>query len=190
MASSGQVAVPGLPELLKDAALAGEWVLNASRSTLSLKNKSIWGLVPVNGIFHQVSGTGTVSPTGDVTGDFTVAAASVDTKNTRRDNHLRSADFFDSRNYPDITFTSAQIRVSGAGITVTGMLSVRDRARPVTFDGMAAIHDDGELWLDAAVRINQADFGLTWNFLGMVSMNTTIAVHAVFARRYPAANDG
>jgi polyisoprenoid-binding protein YceI len=44
---------------------------------------------------------------GTVNGTVTVAAASIETKNTRRDTHLRSADFFDSGNYPDITFTIA-----------------------------------------------------------------------------------
>jgi polyisoprenoid-binding protein YceI len=68
-----------------------------------------------------------------------------DTKNSRRDKHLRSADFFDSDNYPDITFTVEGIRPSGQGVTVTGTLGVGDRARPVTFDGTAALNGDGEV---------------------------------------------
>ena len=75
------------------------------------------------------------------------------------------------------------IRPSGQGVTVTGILRVRDRARPLTFDATAAVHGDGEVWLDAAVRINRADFGLTWNLMGLVSMNNTITVHAVFTKR-------
>jgi polyisoprenoid-binding protein YceI len=183
MTPSEQITAPVLQELLKDAALAGEWMLDPSRSTVSLKNRSMWGLVPVNGIFRQVTGKGTVSPAGEVSGAITVAAASIDTKNTRRDTHLRSADFFDSDNYPDITFTVDGIRPSGQGVTVTGTLSVRDLARPLTFAGTATASEDGEVWLDAAVRINQADFGLTWNLMGLVSMNNTLTVHAVFTRR-------
>src|SRR5215469_5751343 len=183
MASSDQMSAADLPEELKDAGLAGNWILDSSRTTVTLKNRSIFGLVPVKGVFRQVNGTGTVSPTGQVSGAFVVAAASVDTKNTKRDNHLRSADFFDSANYPDITFSVSGIWPSDVGVTVTGMLSVRGRARPLTFDGAAAIHGDGEVRLDAAVAINRADFGLTWNFLGMVAMDTAISVHAVFTRR-------
>jgi polyisoprenoid-binding protein YceI len=75
------------------------------------------------------------------------------------------------------------IRPSGQGVTVTGTLSVRDRARPVTFDGTAAIQADGEVWLDAEVHINRADFGLNWNLTGLVSMNNTLTIHAVFTKQ-------
>jgi polyisoprenoid-binding protein YceI len=142
----------------------------------------MWGLVPVNGVFHQVTGNGTVSPDGAVTGGITVAAASIDTKNARRDTHLRSADFFDSDNYPDITFTVEGIRPSGQDVTVTGTLRVRGRARPLTFDGTAVVQRTGEVSLDAEVRISQADFGLTWNRMGAVGTTNTVTIHAVFTR--------
>jgi polyisoprenoid-binding protein YceI len=182
MAPPEQIIAPAPQELLKDAALAGAWILDPSRSTVSLKSK-ILGLAPVNGLFRQVTGTGTITPAGEVSGAITVAAASIDTENTQRDTHLRSADFFDSENYPDITFTLEGIRPSGQGVTVTGTLSVRDRARPVTFDGTTAIQGHGEAWLDAEVHINRADFGLTWNLMGLVSMNNTLTIHAVFTKQ-------
>jgi len=62
-------------------------------------------------------------------------------------------------------------------------MTVRGRTRPVSFDGAASVQGDGEIWLDAKVHINRADFGLTWNLLGMTSMNNTLAIHAVFTRR-------
>jgi polyisoprenoid-binding protein YceI len=183
MTSSGQAATPALEELLKDAALAGSWTLDSSKSTVGLKSKSMWGLVPVKGVFREVSGEGTVSPAGQVTGRVAVAAASVDTKNKRRDTHLRSADFFDSDNYPDITFTVNQATPAGPGVTVSGDLTVRDRTRPVTFDARVSVVDSGEIWLDGEVQINRGDFGLTWNQIGMAGMHNTITVHTVFTRR-------
>ncbi len=183
MAPSGQMTAPALQALLKDGALTGEWVLDPRRSSIGLKSRSMWGLAPVNGVFGEVSGNGTVSPDGEVSGTVTVAAASIDTKNTRRDTHLRSADFFDSGNYPDITFTVDDIRPSGRGVTVTGALTVRDRTRPLSFDAAASVPGDGEVWLDAEVHINRADFGLTWNQMGMASMNNTLTIHAVFTRQ-------
>jgi len=181
-APSGQVTATALRALLKDGALAGEWVLDPGRSSIRLKTKSIAGLVRVNGTFREVGANATVSPDGEVSGTFTVAAASIDTKNTRRDNHLRSADFFDSATYPDITFSADGIRPSGRGVAVTGTLTVRDRTRPLSFDAAASVHGDGEIRLDAEVHINRADFGLTWNRLGLVSMSNALAIQAVFTR--------
>jgi polyisoprenoid-binding protein YceI len=182
MAPSGQTNAPALQALLQDAALTGNWTLDASRSTVRLQSKSMWGLAPVKGIFRQVSGQGTVSPAGDVSGRLTVSAASIDTKNKKRDTHLRSADFFDSDTYPDITFTVDRARPSGQGITVAGGLTVRDRTRPVTFDAAVSAISADEISLDAELQVNRSDFGLTWNQMGMASMHNTITVHAVFTR--------
>ena len=183
MAPSGQMNESALQTLLKDAALTGTWTLDPSKSTIGLRSKSMWGLAPVKGVFRQVSGQGTVSPAGDVSGTVTVSAASIDTKNKKRDTHLRSDDFFDSDTYPDITFTVNQVRPSGQGVTVSGSLTVRDRTRPVTFDAKVSVISDDEIALDAEVQVNRADFGLTWNQMGMASMHNTIIVHAVFTRR-------
>ena len=182
-ASAGQMTAPALQALLQDEALAGEWVLDPHRSSIGLKNKSMAGLARVNGVFREVSGNGTVSADGGVSGTLTVAAASIDTKNTRRDTHLRSADFFDSGNHPDITFTAQAIRPSGQGVAVTGALTVRDHTAPLSFDATATVQGSGEISVDAEVIINRADFGLTWNQLGMVAMNSDLTIHAVFVRQ-------
>jgi len=177
-----QTSTPALQALLQDGALAGEWVLDPRTSSIRLTSKSIGGLVRVNGVFREVSGGGTVFPNGEVNGTVTVAAASIDTRNARRDTHLRSADFFDVGNHPDIAFAADGIRPSDRGVTVTGALTVRGRTRPLGIDAAVSVQGDGELWLDAEVVINRADFGLTWNRLGLVSMTSAITVHAVFTR--------
>jgi polyisoprenoid-binding protein YceI len=181
-APSGQMTAPAPQALLKDGALTGDWALDPRKSSIRLKSR-ILGLAPVNGVFREVSGHGTVSPDGEVSGTVTVAAASIDTNNTRRDTHLRSTDFFDSGNHPHITFTADGIRPSGQGVAVTGALTVRDRTRPLSFEAAASVPGNGEIWLDAEVHINRADFGLTWNLLGMASMHNTLTIHAVFTRR-------
>ena len=182
-APSGQMTAPPLQALLEDRALAGKWVLDPGRSSIRLTNRSVCGLVRANGVFREVSGTGTVAPDGAVSGTVTVAAASIDTRNTRRDTHLRSPDFFDSGSHPDITFTADGIRPSGQGVAVTGALTVRDRTRPLSFDAAASVRGVGEICLDAEVNINRADFGLTWNLMGLISMHNTLIIHAVFTRR-------
>jgi len=182
-APSGHTATPPVHALLAGGALAGEWILDPGKSSVQLRSRVLGGLIRVNGVFRDVSGNGTVSPDGQVSGIFTVAAASVDTKNPKRDTHLRSADFFDTGNHPDITCTVHGIRPSGQGAEVTGSLTVRDRTQPLSFAAVATVQDGSEICLDAEVRINRADFGLTWNVLGMVSMENTLTIHAVFTRR-------
>jgi polyisoprenoid-binding protein YceI len=169
--------------LLQEQVLAGEWVLDPRTSTITLKNKSMWGLVPVSGVFREVSGYGVVSADGEISGTIAVVAASIDTGNAKRDTHLRSGDFFDSANNPDITFTADGIRPSGQGVIVTGALTVRDRTRPLTFEAAATVEGNGQVWLDADVHVSQADFGITWNLLGTVGRNNTLTIHAVFTRR-------
>jgi len=181
MAPSGQLTSSALQALIQDGNLAGTWTLDTARSEVRLKSRSMWGLAPVKGVFREVTGNGTVSAAGEVTGTITVAARSVDTKNKKRDEHLRSADFFDAANHPDITFTVDGIKPGNGGVRVTGGLTVRDQTRPVSFDATVS-SADGETWLDGEIQVNRADFGLTWNQMGMASMRNTITVHAVFTR--------
>jgi polyisoprenoid-binding protein YceI len=174
---------PSAAQVLRDGKAAGSWVLDGSRTEIRLKSKSMWGLVPVKGVFRQVSGDGTVSGSGDVTGTITVAAQSIDTGHDKRDEHLRSADFFDVDTYPVITFTADEVTASGNGLTVAGQLSVRGRTRPVSFDMSVSRFDGRQAHLDGELRVNRADFGLIWNRLGGTSMNNTITIHAVFTRQ-------
>jgi polyisoprenoid-binding protein YceI len=181
-APSGQLTPPPLQALLDAGALAGDWVLDPPKSSIRLKSRSMWGLARVDGVFREVSGKGTVSADGAISGTVMVAAASIDTQNNRRDTHLRSADFFDSSNNPDIVFIAEGIRPSGQGVTVTGVLTVRGRTRPLSVDAAASVQGDTEVCLDTEVRVNRADFGLTWNPIGMVGVNNTLTIHAVFTR--------
>jgi polyisoprenoid-binding protein YceI len=183
MATSGQTTASALDEILRDGKLAGTWTLDASRSQIRLRSKSMWGLVTVKGVFGQVEGNGTVSAAGEASGTITVASESIDTKMKKRDEHLRSADFFDAANHPSITFTADQVRPSGQGVTVTGSLTVRGRTRPLSFDAQVSSSGGREVSLDGEVQVNRTDFGLTWNQMGASSMNNAITVHAVFTKQ-------
>jgi polyisoprenoid-binding protein YceI len=112
-----------------------------------------------------------------------VAAGSIDTKVKKRDDHLRSAELFDVDSHPHITFAVKQVQPSGQGVTVAGDLTVRDTTRPVSFAARISSAGEAEVSLDGEVRVNRADFGLTWNQLGMASTDNTITVHAVFTRQ-------
>jgi len=167
---------------LSDGSLAGHWTLDPARSSVALRSKSMWGLVPVKGTFGQVSGTAEITEAGAASGTITVGAGSVDTKMAARDKHLRSADFFDSENHPEIVFTASEIALNGEGATITGSLQVRDQTRPLSVPVKVAAPDAGTLELDTQVEIDRSDFGLTWKGPFSASVHNTISIHAVFTR--------
>jgi polyisoprenoid-binding protein YceI len=142
----------------------------------------MWGFVPVKGTFTSIEGSGTISPAGEATGSIAVAADSLDTKNSKRNVHLRSDDFFLSEKFPKITFGVEKAVPDGEGVTVSGTLTVRDRSREISFPATASLAADGEIALDATLEVDRSEFGLTWNSMGMASMKNTIAIHAVFTK--------
>jgi polyisoprenoid-binding protein YceI len=182
MASSGQLTSPALQTLLADGTLTGSWTLDPARSEVQLHTRHTWGLRPLHGVFREVAGSGTVTAAGDASGVITVAAKSVDTKNSQRDKHLRSAAFFEVDAHPDFTFTADSVKPAGDGVRVTGSLTIRGRTRPASFDATVSTAD-GEVTLDGEIQVSRTDYGMTWNFIGIAATDNTIAVHAVFTRQ-------
>lgn len=99
---------------------------------------------------------------------FTLDVASINTRNTDRDNHLKGADFFDVEKYPSITFKSTSIEKDGNDYKLTGDLTIKDVTKPVTFEvefGGKGTNPWGvEVYgFEAEAKINREEFGLTWN---------------------------
>ncbi|MFF6983092.1 YceI family protein [Streptomyces sp. NPDC008343] len=161
----------------------GTWQLDSTTSTVAVRHKTFWGLVTVKGAFAAVTGNGEVRPDGSAVGTITLDAASLDTRNAKRDEHLRSADFLDAANHPEITFAvrSAELR-DGDGVHVVGQLTVRGISRPSSFTGRLVGADDGSLTLDAEFSVDREHFGMSWNQLGMMRGLTTIATTLRFTR--------
>jgi polyisoprenoid-binding protein YceI len=168
--------------LLADGKLAGSWALDGAKSSVGLRTKSVWGLVKVKGVFSQVAGEAVISAAGEAAGTIRVAAASIDTGVKKRDDHLRSADFFDAAKYPDITFSASSVALSGESATVSGTLTVRDQTRPVTVNGTVSAHGQDEISLDAELPVNRGHHGISFNQLGMMSLDNIIVIHAVFTK--------
>ncbi len=115
--------------------------------------------------------------TVDVDGDnlaaskvsVTIDVDSIDTRNEQRDGHLRSNDFLDIATYPEITFVSTDITPVGDDvISVTGDLTIKGVAKPVTIDFTyegSAIDPFGNLRVgfEGSVVVNRKDWGITWN---------------------------
>ncbi len=101
--------------------------------------------------------------------EATIDAASIDTGNERRDDHLRSADFLDVEQYPTITFRSTGVEMDedGSRGRLMGDLTIRGVTRPVTMDlefaGMVDFMGTTKAGFEASTTIDRKDYGLTWN---------------------------
>ena len=125
----------------------------------------------VKGRFTDVQGTLQYNETDPEKSsvDVTIGTASVDTRSDQRDTHLKSADFFDSEKYPNMTFRSTKVvRTSEGKGTVTGDLTIRGITQSVTLDakreGRGKDPWGGErMGFSATTKVNREAFGLTWN---------------------------
>jgi polyisoprenoid-binding protein YceI len=99
----------------------------------------------------------------------TIKAASVNTGNDRRDNHLRSDDFFNATQYPEITFASTAFeKIGDSAYTITGDLTIRDVTQPVVLQAVyrgMVVDPRGNIkaGFQATGTINRQDFGVRWN---------------------------
>jgi polyisoprenoid-binding protein YceI len=164
-------------------ARAAKWGLDLPRTTVSITHKAMWGLSTVRGTFTAVRGEGEVLQDGTGAGTLIIDASSVDTANAKRDTHLRSADFFDVEHHRDITFVARRVQPEGDGTAeVTGELTVAGTTRPLAFRARITESSERAVSLAAEVRVDRAEFGMTWNNLGMVIGKTTVNVKACFIR--------
>jgi polyisoprenoid-binding protein YceI len=124
----------------------------------------------VRGRFGAFEGTVELMPGSDMPISIKVKidAASIDTREEQRDNHLRSADFFDVENYSHLQFVSKRIEGTGSDFRIHGDLTIHGVTREVVlngeFEGRGTDPWGGErVGYSASTTINRKDFGLTWN---------------------------
>jgi polyisoprenoid-binding protein YceI len=176
-----------ITELLKSPAAVGTWTLDPDRSSFSFANKTMWGLMNVKGRFTTFSGEGHVDAFGKVTGRIDVKAESVTTGIKLRDNHLRSADFFEAQKHPDITITVTDVEPAadsggGDGLNVSADLSIRGNTVALPLPARADVLDDGAVRLTATTTVDREQLGVSGNIAGMMPKTTTLLADAVFRR--------
>lgn len=144
-----------------------QWNLDPSHSELRFKVKHL-GISTVSGSFGVINGSISSSDEKFKNADisFTADASTIDTNSADRDNHLKSADFFDVENHPTLTFEA-----SGADLTedeISGTLTIRGTALPVKleveFEGLAKDPWGNEkVAFSVSGKIKRSAWGLTWN---------------------------
>ena len=178
-----------------------QWQIDPAHSAAHFSVRHLM-ISNVHGEFGKVGGNVVLDPSDltKSTVEVSVDATTINTREPQRDEHLRSADFFDVANHPAITFRSKQITAAGAGrFKVTGDLTIRGVTRAVTFDVDGPTPPVKDPWgnvragVSATAKINRKVFGLVWNALTeaggvVVGDEVSITFEAELVQKVPAGD--
>ena len=175
---------------------AEPWSIDADHSSIGFKVRHMM-VSNVKGTFGTFNGVAEVDEK-DITRSkisVTIDTASINTGVPKRDEHLRSADFFDTAKYPTMTYVSKKVEKSGKDrLKVYGDLTLRGITKPVVLDveGPTKVYKDPQGKLrrgaSATATINRKDFGLTWNKVieaggVLVGEEVNISLEAEFVKK-------
>ena len=145
-----------------------KWNIDVTHSQAEFAVKHLM-ISTVRGRFKTLSGFGESDAAGTLTNvSLDIDVASIDTNQQQRDDHLRSADFFDVANNPTMTFRSTAISQSGDDIMITGDLTMKGVTKSVTLTGeySSPVKDpwgNQRAAVNVSAKINRKDWGLEWN---------------------------
>ena len=172
--TQAQVATsPVVPELAPGPAAATTWDVDTSHAAANFKVRHLM-VAYVRGQLGPITGTVFIDE-DDLSRsrvEVSIDARGIDTREPKRDDHLRSADFLDVANHPDVTFRSTHVEAPyglAGDLRVAGDLTIRGVTRPVTLAVEAlppAIQDpwgNQRRGVSARARISRKEWGLTWN---------------------------
>jgi polyisoprenoid-binding protein YceI len=149
---------------------AADFTVDATHSDVGFKVAHL-AISKVSGQFTEIEGSLTLTPgkPETLTLKGTVQTASIDTRNEKRDAHLRNADFFDTEDHPTITFDSTSTKsLGGNKVAVTGDLTIKGVTKSTTLTGSVSkvIKDpwgNTKVGVSLSGSIDRSTYGLTWN---------------------------
>ncbi len=152
------------------ASFAADYELDNSHSSVGFSIKHLM-ISNVKGKFKNFTGNFSVDDkSGKLTKlDGSVEVASIDTDIQKRDDHLRSGDFFDAAKYPKMNFVMSKFTPTKVGKgKVSGNLTIRNVTKPVVFDAeiskvVTDMYGTKKVGIAMSTKINRKDFGLNWN---------------------------
>lgn len=153
--------------LTATAVPTGTWTVDPAHSSVEFRVKHL-GIATVKGRFEQFEGQLTITEDGDHHASGTIQVASVDTNEPKRDDHLRSPDFFDVATHPEISFRSNTLEVDGDELRVAGDITIRGVTEPIELTGeLGGIEDDPwghqRVGLQVSGQLSRGRFGMTFN---------------------------
>jgi polyisoprenoid-binding protein YceI len=153
-----------------NTALTGDYTFDVAHTRLGFVARHAM-ITKVRGAFNAFEGKAYIDADDPTKSSVTITidAETIDTRNEQRDAHLRSNDFLDIPNHPQITFVSTKVEPKGGDVyRVTGDLTIRGVTKPIAFDlefTGSAVDPFGNtrVGLDGSVKINRKDWGVNFN---------------------------
>lgn len=151
-----------------DRLVPGTWTFDPAHSSVDFVVRHA-GISKVRGTFHDVTADFVVAEqVEDSALDAVIKTASVDTGDENRDGHVRTGDFFDVEQHPEMTFHATQISLGGGEGTITGDLTIKGITKSVVFDTefngvVVDAFEATRAGFEATTTISRKEFGLTWN---------------------------
>jgi polyisoprenoid-binding protein YceI len=162
--------------------LVGDWRLDPTTTSIDLHTKAMWGLVKVRGSFKATEGRGSIHEDGSFSGAVVIDASSINTKNAKRDDHLRTDDFFDVANYPTFTYNAVTATPDGDGkFTIGGSLTIKEQTLPIELHATITETQPGRIKLDASTEIDRSKWGIVWAKMG-AGLKNQIVLAAEFTK--------
>jgi polyisoprenoid-binding protein YceI len=175
-AVAGVSTVPGAPA--PEGWVAGTWTIDSAHTVVSFSVRHL--MSRIRGTFSEVSGQ--VVTSADLPGSTAaavIAVSSVSTGNQMRDNHLRSADFFDAERYPEMSFTGTGLRPADGSWVLSGELTITDVTHPVDLEveflgaDPTGLQGEPRIGFSARATISRRDFGIAF---GLTADGTKIVI--------------
>jgi polyisoprenoid-binding protein YceI len=149
--------------------IAGDYTIDPAHSRLGFSARHAM-VATVRGQFTEFTGTAhidTANP-ADSKVEVTIVANSINTGNEQRDGHLLSGDFFETEQFPNITFTSTDVSRDGEDWTITGDLTIKGVTKPISvpFEFTGSAQDpfgNIRVGFEGGATLLRKDWGLSWN---------------------------
>jgi polyisoprenoid-binding protein YceI len=164
-------------ENTRRASVPTRWTVDPEKSSVEFAVKTFWGLGTVRGRFERFDGWYDAGPDRQSI-ELTIDPGSINTALDKRDEHLRSADFFHIGDHPRVRFTSTRVRNAGDGtLHVKGGLEAAGVAVPLEFD--AEMRQVGEeLEVEARTTVDPRRFGMSRGHLAMIRPPAKLHIRA------------
>lgn len=150
------------------------WRIDPERSSVEFHVRHFYGLITVKGRFERYEGS--LDLRRDPAVELLIDADSLESGNSSRDKHLRSDDFFDVADHPQVRFISTRAEVDGGSLQVSGTLAAAGREVPLDVEASIAATEAQELQLDACAEIDHRELGMTWSPLGILRSPSVLIV--------------